>query len=63
MYCNHIDLIALQYHLYKIILSLQMNIFYGAKIMITQKNLFIYIYIYIYKIFVRKIHQIGLQVY
>jgi hypothetical protein len=59
MYCNHIDLIALQYHLYKIILSLQMNIFYGAKIMITQKNLFIYIY----KIFVRKIHQIGLQVY
>jgi hypothetical protein len=61
MYCNHIDLIALQYHLYKIILSLQMNIFYGVKIVITQKKLFIYIYIY--KIFVRKIHQIGLQVY
>lgn len=59
MYCNLIDLVALQYHLYKIILSLQMNIFYGVKIVITQKNLFIYIY----KIFVRKIHQIGLQVY
>lgn len=45
MYCNHIDLVALQYHLYKIILSLQMNIFYGVKIVITQENLFIYIYI------------------
>jgi hypothetical protein len=47
MYCNHIDLIALQYHLYKITLSLQILKNWNKNSDHTKE----YIYIYIYKRF------------